>query len=710
MLFVFAACAALMAWRKLPALLAVPLMALAVAALGGSGWHGVASVAVDGTVQLKSVIITVILGAWLSRVTMATGIAETIVNYAAEFGGDRPIVLALSLCAAVAFLFTSLAGLGAIIMVGSIVLPVMMTIGIPRKLAATLFLMSFALGFIFNISQWKFYTETFNVDPTVLHGYAIVLAGIDLVALIVFAVIGFRKQRGYATWALATDEPLVRKRVPWYALLAPVLPIVLYYAFNMNPIPAFALAAIYGALAAQPRRTVETLVAAAIRGVEDVAPAVLLFMGIGMLLVATRLPEVKLALEPVIAAIAPRGAFGYIVLFGLASPLALYRGPLNPVGVGIGVYAVLAGLGILPPAALVAAIMAVSQVQNVCDPTNTQNVWVANFTGVRVEEILRATLPYQVAVATAAAIAVALFGSAFFGVPVFHAGTPAGAATVAHVAAGTLAPVAAPAAVLAAPSSPIVVPPSAAVATASPAPVAAPAGLFSPAAAARTLAFTRGDDALSTIAVETIRRAIDGGWRGFRTLELAEDPSASDCARKAYAATGRAVVTLLGEAPRAAFDLGLFLDDCAGWPVEQWHIVRACSVPPPADEVRDAALAALVRLRTWMHERPAPADALFSRGLAFDERSAPQTFFYTLFKTNDGQMRAFVRPGGPAWAAGMRTNDIVVKLDGKFWWEYGTFQTQRRAYDGLPHTFLVTTGVNGPERTVTLGLPYPTAQ
>ena len=29
--------------------------------------------------------------------------------------------------------------------------------------------------------------------------------------------------------------------------------------------------------------------------------------------------------------------------------------------------------------------MAVVQVQNVCDPTNTQNVWVANFTGVGVD-------------------------------------------------------------------------------------------------------------------------------------------------------------------------------------------------------------------------------------------------------------------------------------------------------------------------------------
>ena len=66
------------------------------------------------------------------------------------------------------------------------------------------------------------------------------------------------------------------------------------------------------------------------------------------------------------------------------------------------------------------------------------------------------------------------------------------------------------------------------------------------------------------------------------------------------------------------------------------------------------------------------------------------TYFYTLFKTDDGYMRAYVRPGGPAYAAGLRTDDVVDKVDGRFWWEYGTYQTQLRAYDGKPHTFDVT--------------------
>ena len=58
-----------------------------------------------------------------------------------------------------------------------------------------------------------------------------------------------------------------------------------------------------------------------------------------------------------------------------------------------------------------------------------------------------------------------------------------------------------------------------------------------------------------------------------------------------------------------------------------------------------------------------------------------------MLKTLDGNIRAYVRAGGPAYDAGLRTNDVIDKLDGKFWWEYGTFQTQARAYDGKPHAF-----------------------
>ena len=55
--------------------------------------------------------------------------------------------------------------------------------------------------------------------------------------------------------------------------------------------------------------------------------------------------------------------------------------------------------------------MAVVQVQNVCDPTNTANVWIANFTGVPIDAITRRTLAYQTGVAIAATLAVVVRGA-----------------------------------------------------------------------------------------------------------------------------------------------------------------------------------------------------------------------------------------------------------------------------------------------------------
>ena len=52
----------------------------------------------------------------------------------------------------------------------------------------------------------------------------------------------------------------------------------------------------------------------------------------------------------------------------------------------------------MPPLALLAAVMSVVQVQNTCDPTNTQNVWIANFVGIRVEELTKQTILFKMVV------------------------------------------------------------------------------------------------------------------------------------------------------------------------------------------------------------------------------------------------------------------------------------------------------------------------
>ena len=582
---------------------------------------------------------------------LSTGIAETLVTYAAEFGGDRPLLLSLLLCGVVALLFTSVQGLGAIIMIGTIVLPVMMTVGLPRALSATLFLLAFGLGFIFNITQWRFYITLFGVEQATFAQYAVLLFAVQAIVLMVYAVTQTRAARDYATKVEPGPPP--RKRAGPLALITPLLPLVLFAGFHVDPIVGFAIAALYGVLVTRPREIVQTLVASWIRGIEDVAPATILMIGIGMLFVASQTPQVTAAVAPLVTAVAPRSPLAYVIVFGLLSPLALYRGPLNIFGVGIGVFTVLASLHVLAPIALVAAVMAIVQVQNVCDPTNTQNVWVANFTGVPVERITRLTLGWQVGVATIGTIAVVAFGSALFGTAPFPAQS---------AAAATLAP----------------------------------RGLAAPPSAAYAIAVFADASVEGASAAREISQTIARGWGGYRIVPATGDPSASDCVAKTYAAALRVAVSQLPGV--AAHDVAIELVDCAGWSVDTWHA---------QGDVRQAALDALFRVRVWAHERPSYAAEVFSRGLAFDPDNAKPTYFYVLFKPSDGYMRALVRPGGPAYIAGLRTGDIVDKIDGRFWWEYGTYQSQLRAYDGRPHSFDVERGgVGGPAVHVDLGQAY----
>lgn len=401
-ILVFIVFAALMISRRMPAILAVPAMAICIAVVARTPIKEILeNVIANGSTKLANQYLMVFAGAMLGRVVMQTGIAESMIKRAAEFGGDRPLVVAVTLMVAIAWLFTTLTGLGAVIMVGGLALPIMMSIGVPRKLTGILFILAFALGLIFNIALWGFYQGTLGIDPQAVKRFAVILAVIDAAAIVVFLVIASRRMGSYGAWAVAVEESETAKAkrdVSLFALLVPIVPLVLYGWLNVPVVAAFLIGAVLGVLITRPKEMVRQLSSASVKGFEDVAPAVILMIGIGMLLNATTLPAVKASLTPLVSAVNLQSPVTYVAFFGLLSPLALYRGPLNPYGIGIGVYLLIRDLNLLPPLALLAAVMSVVQVQSACDPTNTHNVWVANYVGMRVEEITRQTIIFKVVV------------------------------------------------------------------------------------------------------------------------------------------------------------------------------------------------------------------------------------------------------------------------------------------------------------------------
>lgn len=405
LLIIFAIFAALMFTRKVPALLALPAMAILIAALAQlSPVEILNNIIATGSVKLAAVYVAVFAGAMMGRVMIQTGIAEEIIKRAAEFGGDKPLIVAFGLMIVTAVLFTTLQGLGAIITVGSLVLPIMMSLGIPRKLAGTLFLLAFATGFIFNPILFTLYRQLLGLKdaellPTQVSTFAFILLGLMVVMVVIYAIISAKRSGEILLMSAVSTEDLLKrtKQVPLIALLTPFVPLALFFGFNyfglkLDFIAAFIIGSLFAVLLVDWRNAIKTLTSSAIKGIEDGAPAAILMMGIGMLLNALNLPIIKTSLEPLIRALPFDSPIFYILFFGLLSPLALYRGPLNIFGIGIGLFTIMFGIGVLPAIALLAAIMCVVQVQNVCDPTNTHNVWIANFTGVRVEELTKDTI------------------------------------------------------------------------------------------------------------------------------------------------------------------------------------------------------------------------------------------------------------------------------------------------------------------------------
>jgi hypothetical protein len=416
----FGVFAALMMSRRMPALLALPCMAVIIAIISGKffDWGGPLPedagfsdfwsfvqihVMTRGAARLAEPIMYTVFGSILSQLVIRAGIAQRIVSVAAEYAGDRKMVLAGLLTMVVAFCFTSLTGLGAVIMLGSLVMPILLGAGLSAEYCACLMLFAIATGGIFNPAILGNYEKIFGLSRDVVQHYVVLYGGLLAFTTLLFFLIEGRKERSYA-WSVVADAPPPVSMNP-LALLTPILPIALLLVSGVlsdryqighkwEIIPAFLVGIVFGALTTDPRRALQNITAATLEGLKDVAPVLGLFIGIGMCLNAMMAEPTKVVMAPFLQGVLPQSGPGYVLFFTLLAPLALYRGPLNFFGLGAGIAALILGANLMPAVALMAAYFAVGQIQGVCDPTNTSNVWLATFSKSSTERFLKRTLPY----------------------------------------------------------------------------------------------------------------------------------------------------------------------------------------------------------------------------------------------------------------------------------------------------------------------------
>ena len=195
-------------------------------------------------------LVNVCWGAWFGRVLMETGIASTLIRKTVELGGDKPMVTIALLNIVTAIIFTAMTGAGPVIAIGVIVLPIMMSLGVPKAIAMFSFMESVAAGIYLNPVNFAQY-RAFFIEPSEMEaftlgwyagkwGYAAVI--ISVVVATVLSGIFLKTSKTSHAWAAQTRGAAEQKDAPFYTLILPIVPVALKIAFDFSVIGGFVIA------------------------------------------------------------------------------------------------------------------------------------------------------------------------------------------------------------------------------------------------------------------------------------------------------------------------------------------------------------------------------------------------------------------------------------------------------------------------------------
>ncbi|MFE4373437.1 TRAP transporter large permease subunit [Streptomyces sp. NPDC056835] len=409
-LLVMAAGVAAMLTRRLPTAFALVILAVVIAFLAGAPLTGESSVldtvVQEGAPALAATMIAILLGSWLGKLLDETGIAGTLVRKIVEFGGDRPVVVALGVLAVSTLVGTVTGSAPAAMLAGIIGIPAMIAVGIPKVTAAGTILMGIAAGMPFELPIWQFFSTALELPVDTVRGFMMKLFPFALAAAVLFVLIETRRRGVEHAWSLKSGSPKSTSRreklgdAPWYALLTPLVPLILALGLDVAILPSMLAGVLYALITTtRPGEMSKRLLRTLYGAFEIAAAPIVLFIAIGILLAAVKLPGAVEALEPLIKAVSPQNPVLFVVVFTLLVPLCLYRGPLNVYGLGAGIAGVLIAAGIYPAVAVLGLATSYNQVFGVADPTSTQTVWSAQYAGVTPQQVMLRTLPYVWAVA-----------------------------------------------------------------------------------------------------------------------------------------------------------------------------------------------------------------------------------------------------------------------------------------------------------------------
>ena len=385
------------------------VMALLWAGIGALGgvvtWNDVNTTILDGgPTGFGSTAIYIIFGSWFGRVLVETGIAGTIIRNAVELGGDKPGLTCLLLNLVTALIFTTSYGPGAVVAIGVIVFPIMLSLGIPKPVASGSFCMSVGCGLYFNQSLLNQAAGTMAIGDTKFvidgawYGFAVVAFIVHFISIVAMVTLNTKKKKH--AWAASANVD--SKNVPAIAMLTPLLPVLTAVIFGLSMIPSILVSVIFALITTGNMKglnKVADLVQKTFHdGVADVGLVLAFLMFLQMFCKAAGL--VKGLLAPILAPILPSSMFMMFLIFGLFSVLAFYRGPLTIWGAGTALFVIVAEATGWPIEVLYPLfyIPCCTINTNVC-PTQSWNMWAIGYTQTSVKDFMKLTAPFALVTA-----------------------------------------------------------------------------------------------------------------------------------------------------------------------------------------------------------------------------------------------------------------------------------------------------------------------
>ena len=352
-----------------------------------------------------SVLVNVVFGAWFGRVLLETGIADALIRKTVELGGDKPIVISVLLSIVTTAIFSTLFGAGAVVSIGVIILPILMSLGIPKVLAVGSFMMSVGAGMYLNpVLSGQFLAffldengkQLITYDDPARLRWAVIGMLVQLGMVIVMTAVSLRKKKTVHAWVASAARRARPGYVPTKALIAPILPVLLLVIFKVPIILGFTLASLYAMLVCGKmksfRGVCRTINKDFYDGVVDTAPLVGFLL---MIPIFNKSAELCVPyFNALLGGIIPNSTLVISIFFAVLAPLGLFRGPFTLFGCGAATLGILKGIGFSTP--YLYALMVIPSITMNVSICMTQSwiAWGVSYAKVSTREHLRKTLPY----------------------------------------------------------------------------------------------------------------------------------------------------------------------------------------------------------------------------------------------------------------------------------------------------------------------------